>query len=124
MKVLVLSFLLISSFGLISQIKRKDLGRYQGTLAAYKINNGKELLTVQACPISVSLNKENLILKIGPREYTATYQVKKLERRKYEILVKVPYSDLKESFSLNGKRKEMLRKGIFPQPDCKLTKEL
>tara|TARA_B100000902_G_scaffold298158_1_gene285404 strand:+ start:244 stop:618 length:375 start_codon:yes stop_codon:yes gene_type:complete len=124
MKAIVLSFLLMTSFGLMAQIKRKDLGRYEGTVPAYKINIGQELLTVQASPISVDLNKENILLKIGSREYTSTYQVKKLERRRYEILVRVPYSDLKESFSLNGKRKEMIRKGIFPQPDCKLKKGL
>ena len=124
MKMILLVFILICSFGLTAQIKKKDLGRYTGTIESYKINSGQELLTVEACPISITLNKENLLLKIGLKEYTAAYRIKKLERRSYIITVSIPYSDLEESFSLNGKNKEMLRKGLFPQPDCTLKKAL
>ena len=120
----LLGFILICSFGLTAQIKKKDLGHYTGTIETYKINSGQELLTVEACPISITLNKENLLLKIGLKEYTAAYRIKKLERRSYIITVSIPYSDLEESFSLNGKNKEMLRKGLFPQPDCTLKKVL
>ena len=124
MKMVLLGFILICSFGLTAQIKKKDLGHYTGTIETYKINSGQELLTVEACPISITLNKENLLLKIGLKEYTAAYRIKKLERRSYIITVSIPYSDLEESFSLNGKNKEMLRKGLFPQPDCTLKKVL
>lgn len=124
MKMVLLGFILICSFGLTAQIKKKDLGHYTGTIESYKINSGQELLTVEACPISITLNKENLLLKIGLKEYTAAYRIKKLERRSYIITVSIPYSDLEESFSLNGKNKEMLRKGLFPQPDCTLKKTL
>jgi hypothetical protein len=64
------------------------------------------------------------LLKIGSKEYQAAYGIKKTERRNYLITVGIPYSDLQESFSLNGKDKKMLRKGLFPQPDCTLKKEL
>ena len=124
MKMVLLGFILICSFGLSAQIKKKDLGNYTGTIESYKINSGQELLTVEACPISITLNKENLLLKIGLKEYTAAYRIKKLERRSYIITVGIPYSDLEESFSLNGKDKIMLRKGLFPQPDCTLKKAL
>ena len=124
MKMVLLGFILICSFGLTAQIKKKDLGNYTGTIESYKINSGQELLTVEACPISITLNKENLLLKIGLKEYTAAYRIKKLERRSYIITVSIPYSDLEESFSLNGKNKEILRKGLFPQPDCTLKKAL
>ena len=124
MKMVLLGFILICSFGLTAQIKKKDLGKYTGTIESYKINSGQELLTVEACPISITLNKENLLLKIGFKEYTAAYRINKLERRSYIITVGIPYSDLEESFSLNGKNKEMLRKGLFPQPDCTLKKVL
>lgn len=124
MKMVLLGFILICSFGLTAQIKKKDLGNYTGTIESYKINSGQELLTVEACPISITLNKENLLLKIGLKEYTAAYRIKKLERRSYIITVSIPYSDLEESFNLNGKNKEMLRKGLFPQPDCTLKKAL
>ena len=124
MKMILLAFILICSFGLTAQIKKKDLGRYTGTIESYKINSGQELLTVQASPISITLNKYNVVLKIGSQEYKAAYAIKKLERRSYIITVGTPYSDLEESFSLNGKNKEMLRKGLFPQPDCILKKDL
>lgn len=124
MKMVLLGFILICSFGLNAQIKKKDLGHYTGTIESYKINSGQELLTVEACPISITLNKENLLLKIGLKEYTAAYRIKKLVRRSYIITVSIPYSDLEESFNLNGKNKEMLRKGLFPQPDCTLKKAL
>ena len=124
MKAILFSIMLVSVFGLSAQIKKKDLGRYVGTIESYKINSGQELLTVKACPISVTLNKETLLLNIGSKEFKAIYRMKKIERRSYMIFIDVPYSDLEESFSLNGKDKIMLRKGIFPQPDCALKKEL
>ena len=124
MKMVLLGFILICSFGLNAQIKKKDLGRYACIIESYKINIGQELLTVEACPISINLDKGNLLLKIGSKEYTTAYRIKKLDRRSYIITVDMPYSDLKESFSLNGKNREMLRKGLFPQPDCILKKAL
>jgi hypothetical protein len=124
MKLVLISFLIFCSFGLSAQIKKRDLGHYVGTIESYKINSGQELLTVEACTISVTLNKESLLLKIGSKEYQASYGIKKTERRNYLITVGIPYSDLQESFSLNGKDKKMLRKGLFPQPDCTLKKEL
>tara|TARA_B100000524_G_scaffold182946_1_gene94324 strand:+ start:12507 stop:12881 length:375 start_codon:yes stop_codon:yes gene_type:complete len=124
MKMVLLGFILICSFGLTAQIKKKDLGRYTGTIESYKINIGQELLTVEDCPIEITLNKDNLVLKIGSKKYTVAYRIKKLERRSYIITIGMPYSDLEESFSLNGKNKEMLRKGLFPQPDCTLKKVL
>jgi len=124
MKAVLFSIMLVSVFGLSAQIKKKDLGRYVGTIESYKINSGQELLTVKACPISVTLNKESLLLNIGSKEFKTVYRMKKIERRSYMIFIDVPYSDLEESFSLNGKDKIMLRKGIFPQPNCELKKEL
>ena len=124
MKAVLFSIMLVSVFGLSAQIKKKDLGRYVGTIESYKINSGQELLTVKACPISVTLNKESMLLNIGSKEFKTVYRMKKIERRSYMIFIDVPYSDLEESFSLNGKDKIMLRKGIFPQPNCELKKEL
>ena len=124
MKAVLFSIMLVSVFGLSAQIKKRDLGRYVGTIESYKINSGQELLTVKACPISVTLNKESLLLNIGSKEFKTVYRMKKIERRSYMIFIDVPYSDLEESFSLNGKDKIMLRKGIFPQPNCELKKEL
>tara|TARA_B100001059_G_C17667313_1_gene492627 strand:+ start:242 stop:616 length:375 start_codon:yes stop_codon:yes gene_type:complete len=124
MKAFLFSIMLASVFGLSAQIKKKDFGRYIGTIESYKINSGQELLTVKACPISVNINKENLLLNIGSKEFKAVYRMKKIERRSYMIFIDVPYSDLEESFRLNGKDKIMLRKGIFPQPDCELKKQL
>lgn len=124
MKAVLFSIMLVSVFGLSAQIKKRDLGRYVGTIESYKINSGQELLTVKACAISVTLNKETLLLNIGSKEFKTVYRMKKIERRSYMIFIDVPYSDLEESFSLNGKDKIMLRKGIFPQPNCELKKEL
>ena len=124
MKAVLFSIMLVSVFGLSAQIKKKDLGRYVGTIESYKINSGQELLTVKACPISVTLNKESLLLNIGSKEFKTVYRMKKIERRSYMIFIDVHNSDLEESFKLNGKDKIMLRKGIFPQPNCELKKEL
>ncbi len=121
---ILLAFIIAGSFGLTAQIKKRDLGRYTGTIESYKINSGQELLTVQSSPISIALKKEIVVLKIGSQEFSASYEIKKLERRSYIITFGTPFSDLNESLRLNGKKKEMLRKGLFPQPDCVLKKEL
>jgi len=122
MKYVLISFLVFCTLDLSAQIKKRDLGIYQGTLAAYQINNGKQLLDVEACTIQVTLSKENLRLDIGTKSYKGLYLVKKTKRRDYYISFLTPNSQLEEIFILRGKKKKMKRKGIFPQPDCTLIK--
>jgi hypothetical protein len=122
MKYVLISFLVFFTLELSAQIKKRDLGIYQGTLAAYQINNGKQLLDVEACTIQVTLSKEDLRLDIGTKSYKGLYLVKKTKRRDYRISFTTPNSQIEETFILRGKEKKMNRKGIFPQPDCTLIK--
>lgn len=122
MKHVLICLLALNAFYFSAQIKKKDLGTYKGTIPSYKINNGSQLLEVASCSITVSLDKDSLKLVIGSKTYSGAYEVKKIKRRAYNIHLTTPHSQIEEVFRLDGKEREMLRKGIFPQPDCELFK--
>lgn len=122
MKHVLICLLALNAFNFSAQIKKKDLGTYKGSIPSYKINNGSQLLEVASCSITVSLDKDSLKLVIGSKTYSGAYVVKKIKRRAYNIHLTTPHSQIEEVFRLDGKEREMLRKGIFPQPDCELFK--
>ena len=122
MKHVLICILIFKAFNFSAQIKKKDLGTYKGSIPSYKINNGSQLLEVTSCNITVSLDKDSLKLVIGSKTYSGVYEVKKIKRRAYNIHLTTPHSQLEEVFRLEGKERRMLRKGIFPQPDCELIK--
>ena len=122
MKHVLICLLAFTAFNFSAQIKKKDLGTYQGTIPSYKINNGSQLLEVASCNITVSLDKDSLKLVIGSKTCSGAYVVKKIKRRTYNIHLTTPHSQLEEVFRLEGKEREILRKGLFPQPDCELIK--
>jgi hypothetical protein len=122
MKHVLICILIFKAFNFSAQIKKKDLGTYKGNIPSYQINNGSQLLEVASCNITVFLYKENLKLVIGSKTYSGGYAVKKIKRRAYDIHLTTPHSQIEEVFRLDGKERKMLRKGIFPQPDCQLIK--
>ena len=122
MKFVVLTLFIYSASLLFSQVKKRELGYYQGTIASYTINTGQELLKVDSSAIVIWLEKDRISFKIDNKKYKGTYTVKKRNKRNYLLKAKLNYSDIEEELRIVGKNKTIWRKGLFPQPDSFLHK--
>ncbi len=122
MKSLLIFIALSVSVQLQAQIKKRDLGYFIGYIPSYTVNTGQDLLAVDSCELKIWLDKESITLKIDDSEYTGRYTVKEKRKRTYLIHAKLEYSDIEETIRIDGKKKSMWRKGLFPQPDTALRK--
>jgi hypothetical protein len=103
-------------------LKKKYLGKYEGEIAAYKINTGSEFLEVTSTTISLIIQKKELVFTIGRNEMTVPYNWIKKDKKTIQIEFSRSIDDTKEVLILNKKTKEIVRRGVYPQPNCVLKK--
>ena len=122
-KALFLLLLIASSFvNAQKPLKKKFFGKYEGEIAAYKINTGSQFIDVSSTPISIVIQKKDLILKVGRNEMNVAYTWSKKDKKTIQIEFIRPIDETKEIVILTKKSKEILREGIYPQPKCVLRK--
>ena len=122
MKLFLLTLFIGASSLYYSQVKKRELGYYQGIISSYTLNTGQELISVDSSVILVWLEKDRISFKLDNKEYRGTYSVKERNKRNYILMAKLSFSDIEEELRINGKNKIMWRKGLFPQPDSNLKK--
>jgi hypothetical protein len=122
-KALFLLLLIAPSFANAQKpFKKKFFGKYEGEIAAYKINTGSQFIDVSSTPISMIIQKQDLVLKVGRNEMNVAYTWSKKDRKTIQIEFIRPIDETKEIVILTKKTKEILREGIYPQPKCVLRK--
>jgi hypothetical protein len=103
-------------------LKKKYLGKYQGVIGSYKINTGSQFIDVAETTVSVDLQKNDLIFKIGRNSMTTPYSSEKKDKKSYLIRFTRDVDQTPEVLVLNKKTKEIVREGVSPQPNSKLLK--
>jgi hypothetical protein len=105
------------------RLKRKHLKEYYGEIPKYTALLGQELIEVSPAKIEIKLNKDSLSLSIGNSKYQNVYAVSK-STNPDELLLTMARENtgIDERFILNTKKKTMVRKGVFPQPDVQLIR--
>ena len=122
-KALFLLLLISSSFANAQKpLKKKFFGKYEGEIAAYKINSGSQFIDVSSTPISIVIQKKDLVLKVGRNEMNVAYTWSKKDKKTIQIEFIRAIDETKEIVILTKKTKEILREGIYPQPKCVLRK--
>lgn len=122
-KALFLLLLIAPSFvNAQKPLKKKFFGKYEGEIAAYKINTGSQFIDVSSTPISIVIQKKDLVLKVGRNEMNVAYTWSKKDKKTIQIEFIRPIDETKELVILTKKSKEILREGIYPQPKCVLRK--
>jgi hypothetical protein len=122
-KALFLLLLIAPSFvNAQKPLKKKFFGKYEGEIAAYKINSGSQFIDVSSTPISIVIQKKDLVLKVGRNEMNVAYTWSKKDKKTIQIEFIRPIDETKELVILTKKSKEILREGIYPQPKCVLRK--
>lgn len=126
LRFLILSLILIPQFSsgqkLVDEIKKKYFGAYQGTIAAYKLDTGAELVAVEETTIFIVLTEDNIILEIGNNKTSGTYSVL-FEGDDYYVLNAIIEGQIQsERIVVHQKGKTVTREGIHPQPNAVLDK--
>ena len=124
MKIVAFLFVCTFAFGTFGQsikLKKKYLKVYDGTLPAYSINLGEEIVKVNSEYLKVTLKKDSLFVLVGKVKYGGTYKVEKITKKEYKITGAMEETGISALFFLDLKNKTLLRKGVFPQPEVLLT---
>lgn len=103
-------------------LKKKFRGEYEGEIAAYKVNTGGQFIDVLSTPILLTIQKKDLIFKVGRNEMTVPYTWIKKDKKTIQIAFLRSVDETKEVLILTKKTKYIIREGIYPQPNCLLKK--
>jgi len=118
---LIASTFAFGAFGQSVKLKKKYLKVYDGTLPAYSINLGEEIVNVNSEYLKVTMKKDSLFVLVGKIKYAGTYKVEKITKKEYKITGAMEETGIPALFFLDLKKKTLLRKGVFPQPEALLT---
>lgn len=119
---LVIPFLVLSCAAFGQSLKKKFLGTYSGTVPGYKIDIGSGVVDVAAAGLTIVLTAEGVTQTLGKSVRTGTWRIDEAEKTYYVILLRLEGQIAEERIVLQKKSKEMVREGIFPQPDATLKK--
>ena len=127
MRKMVLSLLFLMPLALLAQkeitLKKRYLGNYVGTIPAYKMDAGAEVLEVTSSKIYIKLKKDSIELTIGNRLLLGTYEVM-FEAKKYYLLDATMENQFANERIMVYKRgKKISRDGLFPQPFAELKRK-
>jgi hypothetical protein len=103
-------------------LKKKYLKTYVGKIPAYEVNLNNEIIAINPIEIEINLTKDSLFVRIGSVQWQGTYSTSKLERKKFEITGKMSGTGIPEIFLLDAKKRTIMRKGLFPQPNAVLDR--
>lgn len=122
---LIMLFLLGSIVGFGQQdieLKKRYLGSYKGTIPAYEISTGFEVVEVSATPIYVHLLKDEITVTIGSITRTGTYVVMFKADSYYLIDATMEGQLATERILVYKRGKHISRDGMYPQPVTELEK--
>jgi hypothetical protein len=119
---LVICFILLMGTAFSQTLKKKFLGTYSGTVPAYKIDIGSGVVDVAAAELTIALTADGVTQTLGKSVRKGTWRIDETEKTYYVILLRLEGQIAEERIVLQKKSKEMVREGIFPQPDALLRK--
>jgi hypothetical protein len=121
--IICVSFLFLVSLGSNAQeLKKKWRGTYLGTVPSYYMEVGEKLLEVSDAQISITFLEGNKIQEtLGSSNQEGIYRI--TSETKTSIIIQVNYANqlVYEVLEVSKKEKTIIRKGFYPQPECKLV---
>lgn len=123
---LVFIFTLTSFFAdsqtLVTSLKKKNLGVYQGKIPAYNYVMDTLSVSVDETTIEIQLTANAVDITIGRINKKGSYHILFKGKDYYVIDAFFEGDLLTERLVLNEKRKTVLREGSYPQPNVTLVK--
>lgn len=122
---LIIGLLLLSVQSLAQKeivLKKKFLGAYKGTIPAYMMDTGEQILEVSSTNIFVNITDADITISIGNNSLHGSYVVM-FEAKDYFLLdVKIDNQLANERILVYKQGKRISRDGMFPQPIAELSK--
>jgi hypothetical protein len=120
----VFLFVIVVDFSAQSfRLKRKYCKEYQGEIPQYSALLGQEIVDILPSKIELNLKKDSVYLSIGTSHYNGSYSAEKsLNPDEIIIVMERENTEIEERFILNLPNKNIVRKGVFPQPDTYLIR--
>ena len=119
----LLFFLFIISTGHAQNLRKKYLGVYEGTIPAYTLDLGSDVVPVAEASIRIELSATSIVQIIGSNTQTGTWRIVSESKEGYIISFRLEGQLIEEQLTLIKKGKKILRQGIYPQPDATLVKQ-
>jgi hypothetical protein len=105
------------------RLKRKYCKEYQGEIPQYSALLGQEIVDILPSKIELNLKKDSVYLSIGTSHYNGSYSAEKsLNPDEIILVMERENTEIEERFILNLPNKNIVRKGVFPQPDTNLVR--
>jgi len=125
MKKVLLFFLLLVNFTVLSQtskgLKKRFLGTYAGFISSYELKTPTPIF-VDSVGIKITIEKEQISFSIGTHQYSGSYKLL-LETKKYIVLeCTIENQMATERIMVYKRGKHLSRDGLFPQPNAELFK--
>jgi hypothetical protein len=105
-----------------SKVKKKYYGLYQGTIPAYQIDTGNDLLPIDSTSIEIQIEKGYIALSVGKQTVTGAYKISYSTDEYIVIEAKMIDQIATEKIHIYTNQKKITRIGIYPQPDVILEK--
>jgi len=104
------------------ELKKKYFGKYKGTIPAYKIDVGDEIVEVGASAIYVEIGKKDIKLTIGNNTLKGTYEVMFKAKAYYLLDATIDGQLATERIIVYKRGRKLSRDGMYPQPVTALKK--
>ena len=109
------------SFSQNVAMNKKHLKQYTGIIPSYEVNFNNELTKIEPTTINITLFKDSLFVSVGLSKWSGTYKAVKTSKKTYELTGQMEGSGIQEILTLYKRKKKLVRKGLFPQPDAELN---
>ncbi|XOV69208.1 MAG: hypothetical protein ACFHU9_08480 [Fluviicola sp.] len=104
------------------KLKKRYQGYYEGIIPEYSIQSNQELHFVSSTPISITIGKDVIQVRVGNNEMMGTYEVMFKADKYYLLDVDIDGQLANERIMVYKWGKRLSRDGMFPQPITTLKK--
>jgi hypothetical protein len=120
--VFILTSFFATSQTLVTNLKKKNLGIYQGEIPSYNYLMDTLSISVDKTLIEILLTDNAINITIGRINKKGSYHILFKGKDYYVIDAFFEGDILTERLVLNEKRKTIMREGSYPQPNATLKK--
>lgn len=116
------TFIIVSFQSLSQEIKKKNLGLYEGYIPTYSILSDTSVFEVSGVSIQLNLQQNFIEYKLDKLTRRGVYQLISKNKKQYIVDVYFEKENETERLVLDEKNKAIIREGFPPQPEVTLLK--
>ncbi len=103
-------------------LKKRHFGRYEGSVPAYVMDSGKDLINIGSSLIIIDLREDFLTMTIGSNSARGSYSILFEGDNYYVLDCKMDGQLGTERIIVYNRGNKISRDGLYPQPSAMLIK--